>query len=740
MTGSFPNPPMAAAGVQHLNRPPGGRRLRGFATALALAATCAAAFGQDEATASDRVPAWLRGSGSDMQMRLRVTVLGPEGEAASDARLRVEYDNGQVSERLSVKPEGNTFEFWVPVGRAEWFRVNLTATRSAQTLVARLTVPIHDLRQAAIDGLELQLERTERTVTVSVLHDEQPVAGAHVRATLENQGEVLVRADQDGMASVPLMNSDRIHQLTAWSEDFRFGGYSFHRDPPRDSAGDEFQVELEQCRQQRIRLIDSATGQPLPNLAFHLTVGTGPPNYQFPGAMPDDNTLTTDSSGEAVCRWFPDWPQHYSYVRPLRPHALASHEVQTVNGVLIFSVQVTDRSPRKSVRGRVIYDAGPSAGFFVRLDSFQSGKPGSSDFVSAFTEPDGTFTVPCLPGATYCAYVNDARYVTPIMDGIPVPKAGALPAESSQNEQQGWEPELEVREGQPVQVVVVGGPGRKPVPFQQVQLSTPHDMSWTEDGRERFGTASRRWTVTTNRLGRTFTYALPGKEVEGSIYNPTWRMKESVEVRPEGITRLVFHRAYLEPRILVGQIQVPEGTPVDFDDLSVQAGTMDGQTDWAAEVQVDRNGRFRIETTATRFGVYARSSDGRLAGLLVVGDGVDEFSLPLQPASTRTGRLRSPDGTPISDQVVRGVLDVRAGPIDFNRNAVSPVFSPLVQTATTDRTGRIEIAGVPEGEELRLTVRTGGRFGYDRRISAREPTVADVDSDYVIDPAQLADP
>jgi hypothetical protein len=114
------------------------------------------------------------------------------------------------------------------------------------------------------------------------------------------------------------MNRDKLSQLTAWTDDYRIGGYSLDRGPPRDPMGDKFSIELDRCRPQTIRIINDEDQSPVPNLGFVLTIMTGPPDYQFPGETPD-RAMRTDANGEAVYRWFPDWKRHHSYVEITDP-------------------------------------------------------------------------------------------------------------------------------------------------------------------------------------------------------------------------------------------------------------------------------------------------------------------------------------------------------------------------------------------------------------------------------------
>ena len=104
----------------------------------------------------------------------------------------------------------------------------------------------------------------------------------------EIAGERITGKTNDaGIATFPLMNRDTLSQLTAWTDDFKIGGYSFNRDPPRDPLGGKFTIELDRCRPQTIRIVNDEDKAPVADLGFVLTVGTGPPDYQYVGKTPD---------------------------------------------------------------------------------------------------------------------------------------------------------------------------------------------------------------------------------------------------------------------------------------------------------------------------------------------------------------------------------------------------------------------------------------------------------------------
>ena len=263
-----------------------------------------------------------------------------------------------------------------------------------------------------------------------------------------------------GVVRFPLQYRDKLSQLTAWTNDFRIGGYSFHRDPPRDPSGSRFTIELEPCRPQIIRIINDEDKAPVPNLDFVLTVGTGAPNYQFPGKTPGCE-MKTNENGEAVYRWFPDWKTHGSYVELRDPRWIKVAEEETaengeeiVDGAIVVRIKKRRLTNRKRVVGQVASTDNNVAGFFVEMKAFQG-----EEVHYAFTDENGRFAADYLPGSTYCICVNDARYVSNIIDLIPYEPVGETT----------HAPSLTVSEGQPVEVAVTSGPAKAPVAHQWIQ-------------------------------------------------------------------------------------------------------------------------------------------------------------------------------------------------------------------------------------------------------------------------------
>ena len=112
-------------------------------------------------------PAWLKGSGKDLQIRLAGKICDETGAPALGCKLTVALRREFGSTILPVELERNRFEVWVPVSDVNWNSINLNVA-SPDGRVARERLFDFQLRQAALDGLDLTIKRPERTVEIAV--------------------------------------------------------------------------------------------------------------------------------------------------------------------------------------------------------------------------------------------------------------------------------------------------------------------------------------------------------------------------------------------------------------------------------------------------------------------------------------------------------------------------------------------------------------------------------------------
>jgi RNA polymerase sigma factor (sigma-70 family) len=654
---------------------------------------------EDDSKARDPAakPAWLEGSGKDQRIRLSGKILNETGAPANGCKLTVTLKSQFAQTNLPAVVERNQFEVWVPISDARWFYLNAASPDGRR--VARETISADQIRQAALDGLELTIKPPERTVDVTVVDKSGgPVRDAIVLADAEGV-PFTARTNDRGLASFPVRNRDKLSQLTAWTEDFKIGGYSFNRDPPRDQSGEKFTIELDKCRPQVIRVINDESKAPVPDLKFVLTVGTGPPNYQFIGEMPACE-MTTNQKGEAVYRWFPDWKTHSSYVTIPDPHWIKAAKEETVDGVMLVRIKKSRFDARKRVVGRVASTRGSVAGLNVEMRSFQGEEENRIDLLSAFTDEQGSFAADYLPGSTYCIFVNDARYVSKIVDLMPYdPVADRTNA-----------PSLTISEGQPVEIAVTSGSSKSPIAHQMIQMSTPHEYSWRENGVTRNGRGGRRWWVTTDDKGKALTFALPGEKIQGSLYTPEWRSEMSADVKANGVTRLEFHREVANARTIKGRLLLPDGLAADLNGAIIEIGSLDGETHERLTPKTNDKGEFQFESKASHIGIYARTKDARAATVAAI-DRLDQpITLKLNPTGEYRGQLLGKEDRPLNGHAVRAEIYVsrkRDSSRLFLTNFLAASFD-----AKSDAEGNFSFSGLPC--EAAITLSAGSLDGSNQ--------------------------
>jgi hypothetical protein len=498
-----------------------------------------------------------------------------------------------------------------------------------------------------------------------------------------------------------LRNRDKLAQLTAWTEDFKIGGYSLYRKPLRDPSGNKYTIELEKCRPQVIRVINDENKLPVPDLKLVLAVGTGPPNRQFIGQTPACE-MTTNHKGDAVYRWFPDWKTHGSYVTIPDPRWIKAAKEETVDGVILVRVKKSRFDARKRVVGQVTSTRGSVAGLHVEMWSFQGEEQNRADVLFAFTDENGTFAADYLPGLTYCIFVNDARYVSNIIDLIPydylADKTNA--------------PSLTISEGQSVEIAVTSGSARSPVAHQMIGLTTPHQYSWRENGQTRTGQGGRTWWVATDEQGKARTFALPGEKIEGSLYTPEWRSELSAEVKTNGVTRLEFHREHAIARTIKGRLLLPGGLAADLNEAVIEIGSLDGETDEQLTRKTNDKGEFQFESKASRIGIYARTRDARAATVAVI-DRLDQpVTLDLKPTGEYRGQLLGKENRPLHGHAVCAKIYVSRKGDD------SKLFLAATFDAKTDAEGNYSFSGLPCEAAISLSADSLG--GSNRRTGLAE--------------------
>jgi hypothetical protein len=490
---------------------------------LAVAVALQSLDGSNGSGAEGAPDEWLRGELQGEEFRLHGQVFESDGSQATGFDVSGELNALRGKAPLATVVDGNRFEAWIPVNRLRPYSLWLTATAKDGSRLAIHKLNAFELRQAAIEGIRLTLQAPTRQIEVKVLADGKPVVGATVKAEVSFGVSVRATTDDDGIARLGLLADQTLEGLMAWTEE-RVGGFSFHRKPTRDPAANQHVIELSPCRDQTLRFVD-VSGAPVAGLDFVTQIATPDPDYNFIGVN-EHSRMTTNSEGEAVHRWFPDWETLHFYVDLESADWIGGEDPKFVDGVFLF--ELTRAQQRRRVR--MALEGAEVAGLYVVVESFQGERENHSDMLSAWTDDGGRYTVDVLPDAAYCAYVLDARWVSPMVDVVPYDSASELTTS----------PELVVSEGQEVEVLVTASAESKPYPHLSVGFFREHSYTWQEDGEVRHGTGSAQWWATTDVSGRAVTRTLAG-DLRVSIYTPLWRTEESIDVVPGERATLRLH-------------------------------------------------------------------------------------------------------------------------------------------------------------------------------------------------------
>jgi len=628
-----------------------------------------------------------RGYGKHREMLISGRVFDSSGQPADDFQLQVDVRTSAGRNSLKPAIRGSEYDVWVPTGASDWFYVMFFAESHEGTRIAFEGIAKQSLRHRAIDGFDLMLKRTDRRVEFKVTDDGEPVSGARVTSSWNTGFVRYSTTDSSGTAALNVRREDKLSQLTAWTDDFRLGGYDLSRDPVHDPSLNGYHVELDDCRAETIRFVNADDGTPVPRVSFELIIGTGEPNYNFPGTpetLPQAS-MTTDENGEADYRWFPDWKKHGAYVEFEDPNwVLADPEPEILpqgNGMLF---RLKPRTARKTLRGKVISNGLDVGHLLVEVTSFQGEIDDRSDVKCIFTDEQGDFSVDCLPGATYCVFVNDDTYVSNMIDLIPYePETGKNNSAT-----------LELSEGVPVEVRATVGPSHQLMRKQGISFRVTHDFSWKENGEERHGIGCKDWWLQTNYSGIARTRVLAGSELEVSIYENDWRAKKRVVVKQGEPVHIEIHRAIAGKREVSGQLVLTEGLEANLAGAILEVGSIDGQTKDRQTVKADDRGRFSFETPAIDIGFFAYTTDGKAAAVAKLKRVNEPVTLQLLPTFDQPGRILGNDDQPLAGHPVRATVTVDGG-LRWQDIQFSARFTAKTFETRTDKNGHFTLRGLP---------------------------------------------
>ncbi|MDP1561291.1 MAG: M56 family metallopeptidase [Pirellulaceae bacterium] len=627
---------------------------------------------------------WIRGSGENVALRIHGQVVNPDDSPANDYSLIARVRGQQGKANLETTIDQNGFSAWIDV--RDKYAVSLQFQSNNGRFRKSLVIGAEEIRKAAMDGLKIELQPTSssRTIQLRVVHRGEPVANAKVKVHATG-GEAMLETGANGQATHELFDNASLYAFTAWTDQL-IGGYQFGRGPTRDSTLDFFEIELFDCRPLRIRLLEEGSQQPVRNAKFQIFVATPQPHFNYLG----DNEaffLVTNSQGEAIFPYWPDWPDHHTYLEMRDPQWVKAEGRQNfpaIDDVMTVTLRRSGFDQRRLATGRLELPAGTPGGFCVELNG-DGEEENSSDRLYAYADREGNYSARVLPGATYLAFVRDKDWVSDFQHNVPYPEGS----------DQAVLPTLTVNRGVPLEIQLTAGPSKMPIRNESVSVISEYEYSSERDGEVSSRGSHRQLFAVTDDSGVAKISVPPGR-VEVSCIIQGWSGKIGGVARAGEPLRLNLHRETDGKMPIRIRLIAPEGDGTDLSNSAVIVRSMDPTGREQLDLVSNANGECEFQSDSIVAALGIRTSDGKLGIASAVEFRSEAIEIKLQPTRKVFGRLVTGTRLPLANIEVIAEVSFR------DANQGRPFGSLFTFRTTTDLDGNFVFDGVPENSVVRL--------------------------------------
>lgn len=632
---------------------------------------------------------WIRGTGDNMEFRLRGRLIG--GLEGNPVEPKIEARIIESNKSFPATVVGARYEVWIPIKEIKWFSLSIMGNSSDSRRAAQ-KIRTSELRSAMINGVDLTFQRVTRSVNFHVRHKGENVAGAKVQVTtgVSVSFQPLLQTDANGLVSVGLLPGESPAAVTAWTDSGLLGGFQFWQKPERDPKASGYEIDMVECENRVVQAVDEA-GLPVEGVRLRLEVATPEPYCNYFG-NPDGCEVVTNANGLAEYRWFPKLKEVFHYAELEDPSWILQSQSNTDDRVEIVLTRPAERVRLESSVSRGGEFLG---GLLVEAYSFQGETEGRSDVHYAMVDHDGKFAFDALPNSTYCIFVIDDRFVSE--SSVVTPRDPVTGALNSTH--------LTAIDGHPVTIAVTTGSSRRPLSNQSVSLSYKYPYSWNENGKRRNGSTGRQTFTTTDAQGLATVFA-PLGSLEASVYSSSWRAEAETIVKPGTKNRIELHRANDTPVAAVGRLIVPPKSSVDMTKVKILVHAIDRASSDELTPTLDKSGTFRFSTKASTIGCFANTEDGSFAGSALITDISQPFELALQPTAYLNGQLLDAEGKAIANKTVSAhpVIENRAAQI--TTYGFSTTMNAPRAEAKTDADGKYRIGPLPRLTKIYLRCKT----------------------------------
>jgi hypothetical protein len=488
-----------------------------------------------------------------------------------------------------------------------------------------------ELHSRSKEVIELKLAPVELQ-PIQVLYDSKPQAGAAVFVD-DPMCVAPMTTDQNGLVWVDTLDGARRISVAATAQDQLVSNLEYGK-----FAGDgsPFSVTLKRWERDAVQVV-GVDGKPVADFQFACC------------SIGSDKQNTSDARRSFCARSGPDgltapilFSDERMYFEVFTPNMrFVSFDKSTVpHKVIVAPVQ-----PNVQVRGKLNLPDGVGSGLLLTGSSFQNENPNRTSNFSCRVNADGTFVASVHPEYTYCVYINDTKWVSAPWTGIMFSAKSdiAKPVE------------LDIVEGEKVEVLVTRGKDFAPYAGVWVSFTQYHSFSWMEDGVEKYGMGGPGSAVATDEEGIASACLSPGA-IKVYLSDDNWREDKEATVRSGLPTVLSFHRDEPESIAFGGHVKIADsaGAQIPLSQISIDLYLHDVYKP-TAKLVVDNDGKFKGIAAKPQVALLARTKDRQYSGVLVVeleANKETPLNLKMHRSVSLFGRVVDPDGFALADSRV----------------------------------------------------------------------------------------
>ncbi|MCX7424273.1 MAG: carboxypeptidase regulatory-like domain-containing protein, partial [Planctomycetia bacterium] len=551
-----------------------------------------------------------------------------------------------------------------------------------------------------------------RKIDVRVLDGEgKPVADAVVGAVVAYRGLATGRSDQTGSCTLRIPADAPLQSVYAMKSGLGLDYVAF---PTKDNgavAGDgqsppdpnrTHVLTLGGAKTARIKLLDP---EDRPLVGIDVVPWVFEKERRPRREVWDDLNISgvadfrvkTGADGVAVFDWLPAWQSGRINFWPQVEKDYWAPERIMVD-LKAGESEVTARLVRTvPVHGQVRFaDGRPAEGIWVQAGGAGYQTDGFRE--STRTGADGRFEFRVYPDQLCMFVVSDSEWAAPARTGIIVRPDTPVDGIDFQ-----LQPAVRIH-GQ-----VTIGPEKKPlaghtmtlIQYGPDNLNSPAKSELPNPTNSNVYVRSSivQW-ATTDAEGCYQLHVGPG---EYDLRGPDNSAVQKLSVGNQESLVFDFHTSRPDRGVITGRVVLEGKEPQPVADAEV-TGISRAQAGHAELfARTDAEGRFRVERWLDQMTVYAKSKDGKLAGIVEVGPDDKEVTIPVRPVASAAGRLvDATNGQPLADREIQ--YGVRIHDLKPDGSQAESWSTRFGGTTKSDAEGRFTLEGLTVGAEYDLSV------------------------------------